>query len=122
MSAEVFVRVNPGISLRLRVARPVAALALLVTLALAVVALAELDPGALCLLPALALLAPLLLRRYPGERTLARLSAQTARGWQRPRSNAPSRQRVRAATPRGGLLLACSLAVRPPPRAALTAS
>ncbi len=95
---------------------------LLAVLVLAVLALAALDATALCLLPTLALAAPLILRRYPGVRTLARLSTAPRHRWQRARSSAPLRRRVAAATPRGGLLLACALAVRPPPRTPLTAS
>jgi hypothetical protein len=118
----VFVRVNVSGALRLRVRHPVLALALIAALAVAVLSLAELDPGVLCLLPALTLAAPLILRRYPGARALARLSAVRRARWQRPRSSAPLRPRAWAATPRGGLLLACALAVRPPPAAPLTAS
>ncbi|HEX3693026.1 MAG TPA: hypothetical protein VHU13_06745 [Solirubrobacteraceae bacterium] len=78
--------------------------------------LVAVDPNAMCLLPMLALALPLWLRRYPGERTLAAL---IERGAEQPRRGlAP----VRASLPwmlrvvRGGLLLACSLAVRPPPQ------
>jgi hypothetical protein len=72
--------------------------------------------AALCLLPALLVALPLLLRRYPGERALSAL---------RRRAEAPLRARL--ATParrerasavviaRGPRLLAFSLAVRPPP-------
>jgi hypothetical protein len=75
--------------------------------------------GLLCLLPALLLGLTLLARRYPGERLL--LAAHTARRahWPHPRSSARRRPRPRPALARGGLLLAHSLAVRPPPRAAL---
>ena len=118
---KVFVRVNPRRTVQLRVTHPMKVLALLAVFALVVLALAELDANALCLLPMLALAAPLMLRRYPGARTLARLSATRAHRWQRARSSATPRPSARAATPRGGLLLACALAVRPPPRAALTA-
>jgi hypothetical protein len=70
----------------------------------------------LCLLPAVALAIPLLARRYPGERALLALrrDAQPAR-WPRPRSCAPVRARVVSRIVRGGRLIGCSLAVRPPP-------
>jgi len=87
------------------------------------VALASIDPSALCVLPALALALVLALRRYPGERTLLALSR-----WHRPgprRKLAPALRRPRRwlgpTFPRGGLLLACSLADRPPPPALLVA-
>jgi hypothetical protein len=71
----------------------------------------------LFLAPWLVVLAPLLAGRYLGERSLHRLAGRLAR------HRAPRR---RVATPiahgltapllpRGGRLLACSLAVRPPP-------
>jgi hypothetical protein len=75
--------------------------------------------GLLGLMPALLLALTLLARRYPGERLL--LAARVARRSRRPRprSAAPRRPRLVAAVARGGLLLARSLAVRPPPRVAL---
>lgn len=95
-----------------RVTRPL----LLVSLALAILALAVLDTNALCLLPALALAAPLLMRRYLGERTLARLwSARRGDRWPRLPGRVPGGARALAVAPHGGLLIACSLAVRPPP-------
>jgi hypothetical protein len=85
------------------------------------VALVLADPTALCVLPALLLFAPLLLRRYPGERLLA-----AVRGERRPRRaelavRAP-RRRPLTLVPRGGLLIARSLAVRPPPPLPLAAA
>ncbi len=74
--------------------------------------------GLLFMAPALALAAMLSRRRYPGERLLgARLGRdperRTARAGHGRRRRLPiSRTRV----PRGGLLMAFSLAVRPPPR------
>lgn len=98
------------------------ALVALVLIALAAIALTSLDPSALRALPALVLPLLLVLRRYPGERILVVLSSARSR---RPRI-APAlarwRARPRGELPRGGLLLACSLAVRPPPGAALPAS
>jgi len=71
--------------------------------------------GLLCLLPALLLAAPLLLRRYPGERLLVRLGGRPRR--RRPRPSAAPHVRPTPATrvPRGGLLMGFALAVRPPP-------
>jgi hypothetical protein len=121
VAGVVPVRANPSGADRLRARRPVLAVALLAALALALAVLASLDPNALCLLPALALAAPLILRRYPGERTLAGLCASPRPRWQRPRSSSPLGRAVLALTPRGGLLLARALAVRPPPASSLTA-
>jgi hypothetical protein len=67
-------------------------------------------------LPALLLLVALVMRRYPGEPALLALMAR-ARGKRRraPIAVAPPRSRPRVAVPRGGCLIASSLAVRPPP-------
>jgi hypothetical protein len=68
------------------------------------------------LLPALGLLVVLHARRYPGERALLAAIAPS------PRRSAPGQPRrrwkapLRVMFPRGGRLIACSLAVRPPPR------
>jgi hypothetical protein len=68
------------------------------------------------LLPALLLVPVLLARRYPGERALLACIGQRRR--RRTRSGVrvalPS-PRPRAVVPRGGCLIASSLAVRPPP-------
>jgi hypothetical protein len=77
--------------------------------------------GALLAAPLLALLAPLLAGRYLGEEHIGRLAASRA-----PRAHTVARARrtspvLRAPgvlVPRGGRLLATSLAVRPPPAAA----
>jgi hypothetical protein len=84
------------------------------------VALASVDPAVLCVLPALALPLLLALRRYPGERVLARRAPHppTRRGGA---SAAAPRTRFVICRPRGRLLLAFSLAVRPPPAALLAA-
>jgi hypothetical protein len=73
--------------------------------------------GLLYLLPALTLALVLLARRYPGERTLLALRRRPPRvRWPRPRSNAPLAPPVVVLLiARGGLLIARSLAVRPPP-------
>ncbi|MGA8364771.1 MAG: hypothetical protein WB709_09655 [Solirubrobacteraceae bacterium] len=70
----------------------------------------------LCLLPALALALTLLVRRYPGERTLIALrgAKPRPRRAQRGFSTVGYRSAVLAAA-HGGLLIARSLAVRPPP-------
>jgi hypothetical protein len=69
----------------------------------------------LCLLPAVALVVPLLARRYPGERMLVGYSRAKPIQWSRPRSSSPGGRRVVLAAVRGGLLIGSSLAVRPPP-------
>jgi hypothetical protein len=90
-----------------------AALAVLAALALAAVGLA--DPTALLFsAPLLAVLVPLLARRYPGERLLLR--ATRIRRRPRPvRVLAPPARKPRATLPTGGRLIAAGLAVRPPP-------
>jgi hypothetical protein len=71
----------------------------------------------LFLLPALALIVPLLLRRYPGERLLVELSRRRYERRPRPRSSVAIVRPSPVLAVRGGLLLARSLAVRPPPLA-----
>ncbi|HTB49895.1 MAG TPA: hypothetical protein VK701_02885 [Solirubrobacteraceae bacterium] len=78
--------------------------------------------GILFLLPALALALVLLTRRYPGERALARrLGASRHARAERPGASVPRAARPFAVAVHGGLLIARSLAVRPPP-ALFTAS
>jgi predicted small integral membrane protein len=116
-------RVRPDVSDRItlhdrtptRGVRPVVVLLVCAAAALGIVALATLDTSALCLLPALALAAPLLLRRYPGERALADLSAVARPRRLRPRASVPHTGRLLTVAPHGGLLIARALAVRPPP-------
>ena len=69
------------------------------------------------LIPAFALVVALLLGRYPGERTIARLAATVAQRDERPRAPRalPTRRRPLFAELRAGELLARSLATRPPP-------
>lgn len=74
----------------------------------------------LYLLPALALAASLILRRYPGERRLLALIAGRAKPRRRLGARATATARRRVLVPRGGLLIACFLAVRPPPRHPIT--
>ncbi|HEV3093565.1 MAG TPA: hypothetical protein VGY30_03525 [Solirubrobacteraceae bacterium] len=95
--------------------RALFAAAILTVIAVGMAALAMVDSGVLCVLPALVLCVPLLFRRYPGECLLA--------GWGRRAGSAPRRPssaRCRGRSPahrfpRGGLLIARHLAVRPPP-------
>ena len=73
--------------------------------------------GLLCMAPAVALLAMLCARRYPGEQLLLRLAARRYGRRRRGPSGAwrvPHLPVVHA--PRGGLLMGFALAVRPPPR------
>jgi len=116
----VFERIDPSAQIGWRPLRAVA-LAGFAALAIVVLALAWSDPMATCALPALVLPAMFLLRRYPGARMLAVLSQARRRCRARPRSSMPLASRPEAAVPRGGLLLARSLAVRPPPVSSLPA-
>jgi hypothetical protein len=110
VGSAVFVRKDPRVT-SMTVARRLAVVAALIV---ALVALVAADPNALCMLPALLLAVPLLLRRYPGERLLSAASRvkrsrrAATLGSQLPRT-------VVKRMPRGGLLIARSLAVRPPP-------
>jgi len=75
------------------------------------------ETGVLFLSPAIILLASLLTGHYVGEESLGRLVAafRQRRPW-RPRvAGSPLPRRLRALMPRGGRLVATSLAVRPPP-------
>src|SRR6059036_1061860 len=87
----------------------------------AALAAAGLLPGAseglIYLLPALAIAGAVALGPYPGERSLLALAARRARPPRRRRAQPPSRGPavVRPRVVRGGLLIAFSLAVRPPP-------
>jgi hypothetical protein len=110
----VFGRRNANGHIGWRARRRSLALLSVGALVLAVVVLSWVDAGALHALPALVLPALLAVRRYPGERVLAVLSEPRRERRRRPRSRkAPARPQI--LMPRGGLLLARSLAVRPPP-------
>jgi hypothetical protein len=76
-----------------------------------------LEVGVLFLSPAIVLLASLMTGRYVGEARLHRLAeAHAPHRGRRPRSSVPVRlPRRRTLMPRGGSLVATSLAVRPPP-------
>jgi hypothetical protein len=70
------------------------------------------------LLPPLLLLLVLVLRRYPGERALLTLMARNEPRHARARLRGVApRWGTRVFVPRGGRLIASSLAVRPPPPA-----
>jgi hypothetical protein len=97
-----------------RVRWSVAALPALALTTVTVVALGWIDPSVLCLLPVLGLSLFLALRRYPGEHVLAHLAGTPRRPRARIRAASSNRGRV-AVVPRGSLLIACFLAVRPPP-------
>lgn len=75
------------------------------------------ETGVLFVSPAIVLLASLLTGRYVGEGSIARLAAAVHPGRRRrARAATPaSPARGRALMPRGGRLVATSLAVRPPP-------
>jgi hypothetical protein len=118
----VFAAVNPDGYAPMRSQRGPGALVALIALTIGALALVRLDPGVLCALPAIVLPVLLALRRYPGERILTVLSRARRERPERSRSGVPSATRWQGAVPRGGLLLACSLADRPPPSASLAAS
>lgn len=72
------------------------------------------------LIPALALFAVLVCRRYPGERALLAVIARRRDRRRRPRLlSTVARIFPAVLLPRGGRLLGCALAVRPPPAARL---
>jgi peptidoglycan/LPS O-acetylase OafA/YrhL len=100
---------------RIATSAAVSALALIALVVLTVHPSGALDGGLMFMLPALALAAILFAGRYPGERVIARLGSPRARrlprrakGFAAPRAR-PLRQ------PRGGRLIAASLAGRAPP-------
>ena len=69
------------------------------------------------LAPALLILLPLLGGRYPGDEALARIAGRRSRPAHRPPAALPlRRRRIGALLPRGGRLVAASLAGRAPPR------
>ncbi len=93
------------------------------TLLLACLTLVGVHSDVLLAVPALALALPLLAGRYVGEERLARLAAAFVVVRRRAAQVlAPAGGRPRHRLPRGGRLIAFSLAVRPPPpaRPALT--
>jgi hypothetical protein len=82
---------------------------------------AALWQGALYVLPALLLSIALLTRRYPGERLLGLLRIRRTRPRARARATVAAVRAIELLVPRGGRLIAGSLAGRAPPalRAAL---
>lgn len=119
MRARVPVMLGRHVPRRLGL-RGVLVLAAMVALA-ALMGAGSLVEGALYLAPALLLAVVLAARRYPGERLLARWAR---RGPRRRRAAVPrclpSGRVCLASVPRGGLLMARALAVRPPPPALLS--
>jgi hypothetical protein len=86
------------------------------TLALAALTLIGVHGDVLLALPALLFALPLLAGRYVGEDRLAKLAAAFVAGRRRPAACLPTTARRRTpVVPRGGRLIAASLAVRPPP-------
>jgi hypothetical protein len=79
--------------------------------------IAGLGTGVLFLVPALAMALPLLAGRYIGAEALERISRSLPRRRRRVPTAHPVRRAFRLTFPRGGLLIAASLAVRPPPLA-----
>ena len=112
---------NPSLVTGSRGPRVLGALAVSIAMAGCLLALSGLDPNVVCLLPALLVALPLAFRRYPGARTLTAIAGGISRRRVRLRSSVVPTLRVPALVPRGGLLLARSLAVRPPPPAGLAA-
>ena len=111
-------RSGSSLARRGRVALPALAAAVVL-----LVAVGSIDPSVLSVLPALALALLLIQHRYPGEKALVALS-RSRLGEPRPilrSSGTRSRRWVGPPVPRGGLLLACSLADRPPPLLMLAA-
>jgi hypothetical protein len=93
------------------------------TLALASLTLVGVQTDVLLAAPVLVFGLPLLAGRYVGEEQLARLAAAFVAARRRPAAAlVPTVRRAPHAVPRGGRLIAASLAVRPPPaRTLLTA-
>jgi hypothetical protein len=90
------------------------------TLALAALTLVGVESDVLLALPVLLFALPLLTGRYVGEQRLARLAAAFVPTRRRAAGSLPTTAcRSPRALPRGGHLIAASLAVRPPPRVAL---
>lgn len=88
------------------------------TVAIALLTRVGAHSDVLLLLPALLFALPLLAGRYVGEECLARLAAAFVAARRRPAGSLPTTARRRPRPlPRGGHLIAASLAVRPPPAA-----
>jgi hypothetical protein len=105
-------------SLTRRSASRLAVIAAALLAALAAIAMPGVAEGLAFLLPAVVLLVVLVVRRYPGERVLSRLRERrvhVAPAVRRVAAHAGRAARSRVRMPRGGRLIAASLAVRPPP-------
>ena len=88
------------------------------TLVVAALTLVGVHSDVLLALPVLLFALPLLAGRYVGEERLARLAATFLAARGRPTASLPTTaRRSPLAVPRGGRLIAASLAVRPPPAA-----
>src|ERR1700680_799390 len=74
-----------------------------------------LGTGFVFLLPAVIMALPLVAGRYIGAERLGRISRSRSPRRRRVPAGSPVRRTFRPAPPRGGLLIAVSLAVRPPP-------
>jgi hypothetical protein len=86
------------------------------TLALASLTLVGVQTDVLLAAPVLVFGLPLFGGRYVGEEQLARLAAAFVAARRRPAAAlSPTARRAPRAVPRGGRLIAASLAVRPPP-------
>jgi hypothetical protein len=86
------------------------------TLGLASLTLVGVHSDLLLAAPALVFALPLLAGRYVGEEQLARLAAAFVAARRRPAAQlVPTVRRAVHRLPRGGRLIAASLAVRPPP-------
>jgi hypothetical protein len=86
------------------------------TLALASLTLVGAHSDLLLAAPVLVFALPLLAGRYVGEEQIARLAAAFVALRRRPAARlAPTARRAPHRLPRGGCLIAASLAVRPPP-------
>lgn len=105
----------PAIGASLGTKRAVAAAALLVGLGALLVVL---GPDALFVAPAPAAALLLICRRYPGERLIVRLRRAPRAAAGRCPALLGTARAGHDVLPGGGLLLALSLAVRPPPRSA----
>jgi hypothetical protein len=91
-----------------------------ITLALASLTLVGAQTDVLLAAPVLVFALPLLAGRYVGEEQLARLAAAFVVARRRPAAAImPTVRRAPRDVPRGGRLIAASLAVRPPPAQAL---
>jgi hypothetical protein len=83
--------------------------------------IAEVHADALIAVPALLLLLPLAAGRYVGSERLVRLARRVPRPWRGAGTPTVRRRPALRRRPRGGLLIAVSLARRGPPAASVVA-